>query len=148
MATFRQVRGPSLADIVRQLDGFSNGRVRQKALGVLARELTAVHRAAFANEASPDGVPWQPLRRARPGKILHRGGGLEKAATSPVFRGNVLAFMLPVYGARQQFGWPGGVGPGQAPTPARPFMALDPLPFALQQRFVRAVNDMIREQLK
>lgn len=146
--SIRQVSGPTLGEMQRQIRALGGGRAAQNAMGVLGRVLTDAQRQAFAQQASPAGVPWQAVRTARPGRILHRSGALERAATRPVFRGNTLAFLLPIYGARQQFGWPGGLGPGQAPTPARPFMALDPLPFSVQQRLTREINVMLAQQLR
>lgn len=143
--SFRQVSGPTLADIERQLRQIASGQVQQKAMGAAGRVLADAQRQAFGQEASPAGVPWQPLRKARPGKILHRGGALEAAATRPLFRGNVVSFLLPPYGARQHFGYPKGA---LDHPPPRPFMALDPLPFSVQQRLTREINEMFAQRLR
>lgn len=134
--------GNTLAALRKRIEGIGDGRLRQKVLGKVGAELAAVQRQAFAAQASPAGAPWKPLRKARPGKILHRSGELERRATRPIFRGQVVEFSLPIYGPRQNFGYaPGG-------TPARPFMATDPLPFATRQRIERAVTDTVAAYLR
>ena len=136
----RQVGGITLPGLKRQIDAVADGRLRQKLVGALGRELAASHREAFAQEASPSGVPWAPLKRPRPGRKLHVSGALERAATRPVFRGNTVAFLLPAYAARQNFGYPRGALNN---PPPRPFLALDPLPFSTQQRIARAMGDVV-----
>lgn len=134
-----QVSGLSLAALRAEVAQFADGRLRMKVLGVLSREITAAQRAAFAAEASPNGVPWAPLKRPRPGKKLHRSGELERRATRPIFRGQGFEYSLPIYGPRQLWGYPAGN------TPARPYMVLDPVAPALQQRFITSVNALLQQ---
>lgn len=136
-AGLRHVSGTTLETFAQQLRDVGAPAMRQRLLGAVARELVAEQRGAFDAEAAPGGSPWAPLVRPRLGKKLRRSGALFAGATRPVFRGASFAFALPPYGRYHQDGAP------DANLPARPFMALDPLPAATQQRIARALNQTL-----
>lgn len=136
-AGLRHVSGTSLETLAQQLHDLGSPTMRQRLLGAVARELVAEQRGAFDAEAAPAGSPWAPLARPRPGRKLRRSGALFAGATRPVFRGATIAFALPPYGRHHQDGAP------EANLPARPFLALDPLPAATQQRIARALNQTL-----
>lgn len=92
--------------------------------------------ASIARNFEAQGRPkWQglapsTLAQKKGSKILHESGALENAATSP----NALDVtsdgfdIAPdsIYGARHNFGYPGGTGRGRSKTPARAFLLFQP----------------------
>jgi phage virion morphogenesis protein len=102
----------------------------------------------FQVEGRPD--KWQSLadstkarRRGKNPKILTNTGRLRRSHAYKLTTEGVSVGTNAVQAARQHFGYKGGKGPGQAETPARPFLLLqDPEDFdAIGQIFMRHVKE-------
>jgi phage gpG-like protein len=128
----RQVSGPSFEAIERQLKGIADGRVRQRMVGALAREVRADINKAFNTQTAPSGAAWAPLKRPRiGGGILVRSGVLRRRAATVLLFGSSIRIQMPPYGPYHQ--------EGTRTIPARPFVPTDPLPAATLARSTRAM---------
>ena len=127
----RMVSGPSFADIERQLRNISTGTVRRRMVGAMARELRVDIKRAFDTETAPSGVRWKPLKRPRPGRILHKSGETRRTATRILLFGKSIRVQLSPWGGFHQS--------GTSRIPARPFIPTDPLPPATLARYTRAM---------
>lgn len=136
----RLTGGTSLETLARELRALGSPATRQRCLGVIARELSGAARTAFSAQAAPSGTPWAALAKPRARPILQVSGALLRGATSPVFRGNTVAFALPFYGKFHQ--------EGRAHLPARPFIPVDPLPLHIAQRISVGITRVLDEQLR
>lgn len=128
----RQVSGPSFEAIERQLAAIADGRVRQRMVGALAREVRVDVNRAFDTESAPSGAAWAPLKRPRVGgRTLHRSGTLRRRATTVLIFGPSIRIQMPPYGPYHQ--------EGTRTIPRRAFVPTDPLPAATLARYTRAM---------
>ena len=123
-----------LLDRIQQLE--QDVRSADRALNVAGEiVVTSIHKT-FQVEGRPEHwTPLAPATLARRRKGKGRGGskilqdtkrmlgGVHKEVIS---EGVKIATSPLAYAARQNFGYPGGTGPGRSKTPARPYLVVQP----------------------
>lgn len=109
---------------------------REIASQIIAKEAANYHKENFRNE-SFEGSKWKRRKkRDSSRKLLVKTGRLRRAATSPRTRGNVVDFMMPVYGKHHNN--------GSGHLPRRQFYGLTS---ALKKRIQRKANKLITRRL-
>lgn len=132
VSAIRHRSGPTIDQIVETVRRRHGPQAAQRAVGAVARELRAVIEQSFNTQATPEGVPWRPLKQPRPGRrILQRTGTLRRRAANVLLFGNTVRVQMPPYGALHIS--------GTSRMPARPFVPGSPLDPALRVRFQQAI---------
>lgn len=131
MISLRLRAGPSLDDIARTIQRRHGPGVELRAARAAGAEVQRIEVQAFAAQATPEGVPWAPLKRPRAGKILRRTGRLRRGATVAVTWGNQVRLRVPAYGVYHLT--------GTSRMPARPWQPMTPLSPTLRLRIGAAI---------
>lgn len=131
MISLRRVSGPSIDDIARTIQRRHGAGVELRAARGAGAEVQRIEVQAFAAQATPEGVPWAPLKTPRAGKILRRTGRLRRGATVAIVWGNQVRLRVPSYGVYHLT--------GTARMPARPWQPMTPLSPTIRLRIGAAI---------
>lgn len=95
----------SLKDFIGRLDRLAQSDWRRSVAVSVADTGLRLINDGFENETNPYGERWEPLKRPRPGKILHKTGTLQGSFIAPAIAPDrVVIVSTTDYGQYQQYG--------------------------------------------